>query len=589
MHGHGILSVQDLNSGTVLKQGDKTLLKFKLVDYDSDELNIVGKPVEVVLMTTNFKEKLTIANTTVGSDGLVSLSISIDLLPNEYYMEFIVNNKYIFPSEHRYFWRITPSSKGSDLNIISMVGVDELIDRIVPKVEKASADEVANLVKPRVTPRIDSDGTWIIGGEDTGFQARGPKGDKGDPLEYKDLTEEQILELRGEPTDLSPYLTEEQSDFKYQPKGNYTTVVQAESKYQPLGNYLSKNEQIGGRNLLKNSYLNKPIASTGDTYEINDYKGTKPIAYSYKDCPFFTKGVYTLSFEAKIGENNPETSSIRLSTIKNGSASTIKYIGRSQFSIEWKKVSYTFTLSEDIGIGLQAYTHAFGSKFATYVAFRNFKIEKGSIATDWTPAPEDMVSKNGKDFKQSMTVKNLIKNITGNTIGTVEKSGQEYTIAINNLDSYPSFRMESETYWNPNHKYYFSLNGLFKYNSVTSISFRGYGEQSKLSIIANIMTNYSVVITPTTEGSGPILLRHRTSDSGTYQIGDVIKIKEPIVIDLTSTFGAGNEPTKEQLDAYIANGVIDWANNDIRIGANVTIYEKIKFLEQAIASLSNPI
>lgn len=195
---HGILDIEDLNTGTILKQGDKTTLRFRLVDYDRDNLSLSGQSVDVVLLTPDFMQKTTIASAKVGTDNVVSFEITADLLPGEYFMEFVVSNGQIFPSEHRSYFAITPSSKDDGVNLIQMYGKDQLIQEIVPKVEKASAEEVVRIATPRIIPKINTSGTWVVDGKDTNVQATGPK---GDAFEYSDFTPAQLAALKGEKGD----------------------------------------------------------------------------------------------------------------------------------------------------------------------------------------------------------------------------------------------------------------------------------------------------------------------------------------------------------------------------------------------------
>lgn len=214
---HGILDIEDLNTGTIIKQGDKTTLRFRLVDYDRDNLSLSGQSVDVVLLTPDFMQKTTIASAKVGKDNIVSFEITADILPGEYFMEFVVSNGQIFPSEHRSYFAITPSSKDSGVNLIQMYGKDQLIQEIIPKVEKASAEEVVRVATPRIIPKINSSGTWVVDGKDTKVKATGPK---GDAFEYSDFTPAQLAALKGEKGD--------QGDIGPQgvpgPKGNPLTI-----------------------------------------------------------------------------------------------------------------------------------------------------------------------------------------------------------------------------------------------------------------------------------------------------------------------------------------------------------------------------
>lgn len=145
----GILRVKDLNRGHVLKQGDKTELRYGLYDADGDTPNLAGKPVEVVFMTPDFKQKATVTETTVGDDNVVSFTIDGNLPNGKYYYEFVVGiegNQQIYPSEHRQYFTVTPSSLESVMNVIQMVGFEELSETIIEQVQ-VDVDIVLALVE----------------------------------------------------------------------------------------------------------------------------------------------------------------------------------------------------------------------------------------------------------------------------------------------------------------------------------------------------------------------------------------------------------------------------------------------------------
>lgn len=233
MQGHGILTVRDLNTGTIIKQGDQTTLKFQLMDYNQESLNIQGKTCEVVLLTTDFKSKVTIANTTVGENGIVSFSITANLLPTKYYMEFVVDGKYIFPSEHRHFWRITPSSKGVEITMIDMYGKDALVNEIIDKLTSGGS----------VKPYDDTDIRNLIA----------LKADKVHSHDEYATKDDLAKVSAGSEVDLSGYIKKTDADRSYQAKGEYAkadhvhtgylqketfTQTEADLLYQPKGEYL---------------------------------------------------------------------------------------------------------------------------------------------------------------------------------------------------------------------------------------------------------------------------------------------------------------------------------------------------------------
>ena len=65
-------------------------------------------------------------------------------------------------------------------------------------------------------------------------------------------------------------------------------------------------------------------------------------------------------------------------------------------SSTWTRLTYTFTFPAVTGPNADNYyirLNATGSNFTTgqTLSFRNFKLEIGNTATDWTPAPEDYI------------------------------------------------------------------------------------------------------------------------------------------------------------------------------------------------------
>lgn len=74
-----------------------------------------------------------------------------------------------------------------------------------------------------------------------------------------------------------------------------------------------------------------------------------------------------------------------------------------------------------------------------------------------------------------------------------------------------------------------------------------------------------------------------------YQIGDEVRFKNLIIIDLTEIFGVGNEPTVEQMNMLLSqfpDGWFDGTKNLFNAKHFLNIYhKKIKELENAITAL----
>ena len=156
---------------------------------------------------------------------------------------------------------------------------------------------------------------------------------------------------------------------------------------------------IGGRNLVENSQ------TLNNTFnKIDAFNGTKTIsedssAKSGKvvkiECTTAGKGFFcnlwsgddsniskkfTWSFYAKMNTNKT------LSNIghERGGVTSISV------TTEWQKFTHTWTYSSS---GNRAFIFYPNFAVGDILYIKDFKIEEGSIATDWTPAPEDMLKK----------------------------------------------------------------------------------------------------------------------------------------------------------------------------------------------------
>ena len=141
-----------------------------------------------------------------------------------------------------------------------------------------------------------------------------------------------------------------------------------------------KNIQIGGRNLITDS--------KNERYK--EYKGTVEdyIYYGIVGGTLEKNTTYTLSLEYK-SEN---IRSIDLFFINDGFTQTPnKNIPNTNG--EWKRETFTFTTQPNLSPKGSIRIDNNGSDTGNVTSklwTRNVKLEKGNIATDWTPAPEDI-------------------------------------------------------------------------------------------------------------------------------------------------------------------------------------------------------
>ncbi|MGM8222195.1 phage tail spike protein [Clostridium perfringens] len=152
--------------------------------------------------------------------------------------------------------------------------------------------------------------------------------------------------------------------------------------------------KIGGRNLIVNSDILQNLFSP-----LSEYSGTREVikddyALCKKDVvfkcthsgtgfhlPLFTKNsnrigkTYTWSFWAKCSVNKRGT----IGHESNGQTQV-------EFTTEWKKFSHTWLFGD---CTYSSFTFYIGWNVGEVLYIRDFKIEEGTKATDWTAAPED--------------------------------------------------------------------------------------------------------------------------------------------------------------------------------------------------------
>ena len=174
------------------------------------------------------------------------------------------------------------------------------------------------------------------------------------------------------------------------------------------------NLQVGGRNLLANSSNDISVTShTTDGYP----------AWANIDTGFsFEHGkTYTFSAEAKNSTNKIAEASIR---VFEGSTNT--QVGIYAFPADGERHSVTFTIpndSHDYHLLLYAGHAGIVPGVNVTTTFHHPKLELGNVATDWTPAPEDINKKIDTQVLDSANIDNMrtqghyfVKNLTGNPI-----------------------------------------------------------------------------------------------------------------------------------------------------------------------------
>jgi hypothetical protein len=218
-----------------------------------------------------------------------------------------------------------------------------------------------------VSPHIDSTtGHWFVGTTDTGVSARGPQGQQGSP--GKDGQTPDVSNLATK-TDLANYYTKPETD-------------------SAINSSIGK-VQIGGRNLLRGTATFEfPFVNNEGTQTIQKYDDeTNYIQYT-SNTPIDSIGPYWEQPTLKVGQ----VYTLSADVCGNGHiiGSYFHYeggdagsLGQVDLTNDWQRISNTFHVNTASGAWV---IYADNS---TLLKIKDIKIEKGNVATDWTPAPED--------------------------------------------------------------------------------------------------------------------------------------------------------------------------------------------------------
>ena len=167
---------------------------------------------------------------------------------------------------------------------------------------------------------------------------------------------------------------------------------------------VNKKLKVGGRNLFRKKYLIGDLASLYkvpfDTLQPRDGDNT-----------------YTLTLDYKISPED-KASSPRITCMYSNNGGNLFWDSDIKRDGEWHHKEYTIKLDIDPSkYPIYGWFTDYGSnngRTIDMVAVRNIKLERGTVATDWTPAPEDVeesVSKVSTDL--TLLERSLLDNDTG--------------------------------------------------------------------------------------------------------------------------------------------------------------------------------
>ena len=154
----------------------------------------------------------------------------------------------------------------------------------------------------------------------------------------------------------------------------------------------AENIKVGGRNLQTQTELWGCIKFMSTNLTVNgDVAIVSGTSYNNLSGAVVKMGeTYTISFDIKV--DTAWKGGFMLNQFWDAGFNRIYWEGITsrQITSEWQRVSHTFTVPTDKGDIVYCAPSLRWTENAGKVYFRHYKIESGNIATDWTPAPEDV-------------------------------------------------------------------------------------------------------------------------------------------------------------------------------------------------------
>ena len=203
--------------------------------------------------------------------------------------------------------------------------------------------------------------------------------------------------------------------------------------------------EVGGRNLIADTALMKTWlkgSKLAITYDQPDVKsGKNAVKINSDGTPasgnaWFEKklaanailkpGVYTLSFYAR----SEAASGSLIDAIGIVNSSGNQTYKRFNIDNTWKKYIFSFNITTDITSTEVFWLNFWGTKS---IYFCYFKFEKGNIATDWTPAPEDVDSQIQSLVKTTTETSSVVNKLNQSITNKVWQS--DITNSVNNYDN----------------------------------------------------------------------------------------------------------------------------------------------------------
>ena len=228
-----------------------------------------------------------------------------------------------------------------------------------------------------------------------------------------------------------------------QPAGSYASLSQLTTSAQQAiaeavkrAGEMDKAIKVGGRNLFRKEYLTEDLPRF---YKI-PFDALQP-----RD----GDNTYTLSLDYKISPDD-KASSPRITCFYQG-AGNIFWDSNIVRNGEWHHKEYTIQLKETdpSKYPIYGWFTDYGSnngRTIDMVAVRNIKLERGTVATDWTPAPED-VAESVSNVNSSLTkLERSLLDTDQGEISKLKKLLGKHSESFEELSNHP-LTVDEAGYW----------------------------------------------------------------------------------------------------------------------------------------------
>ena len=362
------------------------------------------------------------------------------------------------------------------------------------------------------------------------------KGDKGDPLTYDDLTPEQIAELQQPATDAIASIQE---------------VELAVETAEGLRQQAELNRQTNTSTAILNAEQATDDANDAAILA-NEKAGLAATATTEANTARDEANLAATAANTKAGDANDAAEAANTAA---GLADTARLAIQSDLALKADEADLV-QLAGEVSL-LDAVQGAKIKDIEDVLSTANLgQSTQVSVSGRKIVSLPKNAANGGMQVKlEGLTAENLVVNgdfrsgTTGwlGVLGTISTANNELTYKVDSLNANAMVEQQIDIAI-PGHKYYARVYINPKYTNNVNLSM-GTPVVTVAVNMANAWNRVSAIITATSNAR----FRFYLNTISPYVVGDTIKLKDIMTIDLTATFGAGNEPDLATCDAMFSD------------------------------------